>query len=145
MLYLISSSDDGRVRSDLMRTFLKTTRESDYVKKSLLSFFSRFWGSFSLFFLYLSLFVVARARAVSLSFSSSFANDNAPGWRRRFGDALDDDDENHSALNVCVDVQKDGWLRSESWTDAFLFVSTLNKACVGKKRKERERIDFRWR
>ena len=91
---LISSSDVGRVRSDLMRTFLKTTRESDYVKKSLLSFFSRFWGSFSLFFLYLSLFVVARARAVSLSFSSSFANDNAPGWRRRFGDALDDDDEN---------------------------------------------------
>ena len=67
------------------------------------------------------------------------------GGEEDFGDALDDDDENHSALNVCVDVQKDHCLRSESWTDAFLFVSTLNKACVGKKRKERERIDFRWR
>ena len=55
------------VRSDLMRTFLKTTRESDHVMKSLLSFFSRFWGSFSLFFFVsLSLFCVARARAVSL-------------------------------------------------------------------------------
>ena len=113
------------------------------------SLFSRFFlgsgGSFSLFFFCISLFFASRARALCLSFSSSFADDNAPGWRRRFGDALDDDDENHSALNVCVDVQKDGWLRSESWTDAFLFVSTLNKACVGKKRKERERIDFRWR
>ena len=57
----------GGVRSDLMRTFLKTTRESDCVIKSLLSFFSRFWGSFSLFFFVsLSLFCVARARAVSL-------------------------------------------------------------------------------
>lgn len=89
-----------------MRTFLKTTRESDYVMKSLLSFFSRFWGSFSLFF-FVSLSFLRRARALCLSFSSSFADDNAPGWRRRFGDALDDDDENHSALNVCVDVQKD--------------------------------------
>jgi hypothetical protein len=52
-----------------MRTFLKTTRESDCVIKSLLSFFARFWGSFSLFFLYLSLFVVARARALCLSLS----------------------------------------------------------------------------
>ena len=42
-------------------------REFDYVIKSLLSFFSRFWGSFSLFFFVsLSLFCVARARAVSL-------------------------------------------------------------------------------
>lgn len=49
-------------------------------------------------------------------------------------------------LNVCGDVQKVRSIKlSESWTDAFLFVSTLNKACVGKKRKEKERIDFRWR
>jgi hypothetical protein len=57
--------------------------------------------------LYLSLFFASRARALCLSFSSSFADDNAPGWRRRFGDALDDDDENQRLLNVCVDVQKD--------------------------------------
>jgi hypothetical protein len=51
-----------------MRTFLKTTRESDYVMKSLLSFFSRFWGSFSLFFFVsLSFLRRARARCVSLS------------------------------------------------------------------------------
>ena len=106
MLYLISSSDDGRVRSDLMRTFLKTTRESDYVVKSLLSFFSRFWGVFLSVFLYLFLFVVARARAVSLFLFF---------FRRRQRTRV----EKISAmfwtmmmkimrlLNVCVDVQKD--------------------------------------
>ena len=88
--------------------------------------------------------MLLRARALCLSFSSSFADDNAPGWRR-FGDALDDDDENQRLLNVCGDVQKVRPVLSESWTDAFLFVSTLNKACVGKKRKEKERIYFRWR
>ena len=128
-----------------MRTFLKTTRESDYVMKSLLSFFSRFWGSFSLFFFVsLSFLRRARARCVSLSLLLSPTTTHQ-GGEEDFGDALDDDDENQRLLNVCVDVQKDRFSFSESWTDAFLFVSTLNKACVGKKRKERERIDFRWR
>ena len=31
-------------------------------------------------------------------------------------------------------------LLSESWTDAFLFVSTLNKACVERKEKRERRI-----
>ena len=90
-----------------MRTFLKTTRESDYVVKSLLSFFSRFWGSFSLFFFVsLSLFCVARARCVSLSLLLSPTTTHQ-GGEEDFGDALDDDDENQRSLNVCVDVQKD--------------------------------------
>jgi len=33
------------------------------------------------------------ARALCLSYSSSSTADNAPGWRR-FGDVLDDDEEN---------------------------------------------------
>lgn len=77
-----------------MRTFLKTTHESDYVLKScesLLSFFFSVLGVFLSFFC-ISFFLLLRARALCLSFSSSFADDNAPGWRR-FGDALDDDDE----------------------------------------------------
>ena len=105
-----------------MRTFLKTTRESDYVMKSLLSFFSRFWGSFSLFFFVsLSLFCVARGRArcVSLSLLLSPTTTHQ-GGEEDFGDALDDDDENQRLLNVCVDVQKDRFSFSESWTDAFL-------------------------
>ena len=77
-----------------MRTFLKTTRESDCVIKSLLSFFARFWGSFSLFFFVsLSLFC-SRARArVSLSLLLS-PRTTHQGGEEDFGDALDDDDEN---------------------------------------------------
>ena len=91
-----------------MRTFLKTTRESDYVVKSLLSFFSRFWGVFlSVFFcISLSFLRRARARCVSLSLLLS-PRTTHQGGEEDFGDALDDDDENQRSLNVCVDVQKD--------------------------------------
>ena len=148
MCALISSSDDGCVRSDLRITVLKTTREFDYVIKScesLLSFFSRFWGSFSPFFC-ISLFLLlrARARCVSLSLllppptTHQGGEDLAMFWTMMM--------KKTCLLNVCGDVQEDRSIKpSESWTDAFLFVSTLNKACVGKKRKERERIEFRWR
>ena len=77
-----------------MRTFLKTTRESDYVVKSLLSFFSRFWGVFlSVFFcISLSFLRRARARCVSLSLLLSPTTTHQ-GGEEDFGDALDDDDE----------------------------------------------------
>jgi hypothetical protein len=49
----------------------------------------------------------ARARCVSLSLLLSPTTTHQ-GGEEDFGDALDDDDENpESALNVCVDVQKD--------------------------------------
>ena len=90
----ISSSDDGRVRSDLMRTFLKTTRESGYVIKSLLSFFFSVLGGLSLcFFVSLSFCCCAGARCVSLSLFLSPPTTHQGG--EDFGDVLDDDDENH--------------------------------------------------
>ena len=95
MLYLISSSDDGRVRSDLMRTFLKTTRESDYVVKSLLSFFSRFWGVFLSVFFCISLSFLRRARARCVSLSLFLSPPTTHQGGEDFGDVLDDDDENH--------------------------------------------------
>ena len=130
-----------------MRTFLKTTHESDYVLKScesLLSFFFSVLGSFSPFFVSLSFCCCARARCVSLSLLLSPTTTHQGGedlamlWTMMM--------KKTCLLNVCGDVQKVRSIKlSESWTDAFLFVSTLNKACVGKKRKEKERIDFRWR
>ena len=98
----------GGVRSDLMRTFLKTTRESDCVMKSLLSFFSRFWGSFSLFFFVsLSLFCVARARAVSL-FLFFFRRGQRTRVEKKISAMLwTMMMKIRDSLNVCVDVQKD--------------------------------------
>ena len=127
------------------------TREFDYFIKSLPSLFSRFFFSvlgvfLSGFFLYLFLFVVARARAVSLFlfFFRRRQRTRVEKIWRCFGRWWWKSCETSERMRWCT--KKFGvLLPPESWTDAFLFVSTLNKACVGKKRKERERIDFRWR
>ena len=120
-------------------------REWSCHKVSSLVFFSVLGVFLSVFFcISLSFLRRARARCVSLSLFLSPPTTHQGG--EDFGDVLDDDDENHETserMRWCT--KRSFELRSESWTDAFLFVSTLNKACVGKKRKERERIDFRWR
>jgi len=75
---------------------------------SSLVFFSVLGVFLSVFFcISLSFLRRARARCVSLSLLLSPTTTHQ-GGEEDFGDALDDDDENpESALNVCVDVQKD--------------------------------------
>lgn len=113
------------------------------LRVSSLVFFSVRGVFLSVFFVSLS-FCVARARAVSLLLFFFHRRQRTRvekiwrcfgRWWRKLG-----------FWTYAVMYKKVPFLcTSESWTDAFLFVSTLNKACVGKKRKERERIDFRWR